>query len=53
MFIVRVWQVEGALVWFPTFDQGVIESGCHLANEVTGPRPRQRVVLLLISFSVS
>ena len=40
MFIVRVWQVEGALVRFPTFDQSVIESGCHPANEVTGPRGR-------------
>ena len=38
MFIVGVWQVEGAAVWFPIFDQGVVESGCHLANEVAGAR---------------
>ena len=38
MFIVRVWQVEGAVVWFPIFDQSVVERRRQLANEVTGPR---------------
>jgi hypothetical protein len=38
VFIVRVWQIEGAVVWFPIFDKSVIECGCHLVNQVTGPR---------------
>jgi hypothetical protein len=32
--------VEASVVRFPIFDQSVVESGCHLANEVTGPRGR-------------
>lgn len=36
MFVFGVWQVERAIVWFPIFDQSIVESGCHLVDQVTG-----------------
>ena len=27
-------------MWFPVFDERVVESGCHLVNQLTGPRGR-------------
>ena len=40
MFMVRVWQVKGAVVRFPTLDSSVVESRCHLADWAAGPRCR-------------
>ena len=38
VLVIRIGQTEGTIMGSPIFDQSVVESGCHLANEVTGPR---------------
>lgn len=38
VLVIRIGQTEGTIMGFPIFDQSVVESGCHLANEVTRPR---------------
>src|ERR1700755_843083 len=38
VLVIRIGQTEGTIMGFPIFDQSVVESGCHLANEVPAPR---------------